>query len=69
MTEWYIYMENGQPLEVILGRREAFTRLLTSHESQRKMFRQYIERIPDLHISIALGPRSITRVIGPGTEV
>lgn len=83
MTEWYVYMENGVPTAVILGRRDALDRLtnsfrLTPSEKRRLGFVR--ECMPDLGQEIRLvgyetgvdsrmPDRSIMRVVGPGTEV
>jgi hypothetical protein len=83
VTEWYVYMENGQPKMVILGRAHALTHLttnfrLTPAEKRRLGFVR--ESMPDLGQVIQLvgyevgldnrvPDRAIVRVVGPGTEV
>ena len=78
MTEWYVYCENGKPVEVILGRRLAVNRLtlnarLTLDEQRRTA--RLMDMIPELGRPFLIvgwedsPDRSITRVIGPGTEV
>lgn len=80
MTEWYVYMEWGVPLEVVLGRRRALTRLVLGRNPDRetlRLFTYYMEGgAPDLRSPFVYGrvvdslfERSITRCIGPGTEV
>lgn len=85
MIELYVYMEDNKPKEVIIGRRHAVDRLLAdgfkTTPAERRSISVFLEAGPcDLGSGLTLvgwrleGPdrvadRSITRVIGPGSEV
>ena len=73
MTEWYIYYEQDQPREVLLGRRHALNRLLQGISLDgptHRKFQLLLEAgAPSLGEPIRFRDRHILRVIGPGTEV
>ncbi len=83
MTEWYVYLENGKPREVILGRAAALSKLIHNFKltpAERRKLGFVREAMPDLYAPIHLvgydvglesrmPDRTIVRVIGPGTEV
>lgn len=73
MTEWYVYCEGGIPVIAEIGRREAMKWLMNRQAmtAQDKIRLRLISEggLPDIASPIQLGTRSITRVLGPGTEV
>lgn len=47
MNEWYVFSDNGVPVEVVLGRRHAVNRLLQGEfkttESEKKSISRFLE--------------------------
>ena len=84
MNEWYVYLEGGQPKQILLGRRQALDRLTKdakiTRDEQKRLQRFMDMPSPELGRPIKIvgwgldgndpePDRSIVRVLGPGSEV